>query len=287
MKKITVIICAFAAMLSVSCGQKVQKPVFNNQIDSVSYSFAMSRSNGFVEYLVNQMEVDTTYMKDFIKGFMAGASMDLGDQAKKAYMAGLEIGSSEVGNVMNQVNMQLFGEDSKEKLNKSNYISGFLSGATGDFSILSMDKANAMTDSIIELITARVTEEKFADNKAEGEAFMAEKAKQEGIHSLDCGVLYEIIKEGNGAIPTEEDNVKVKYEGSLIDGTVFDSNEDGIEFPVLGVIKGWQEVLKAMPVGSNWKVYIPQDLAYGAQDQGTIPPYSVLVFDMELLEIAK
>ncbi len=289
MKKNLVIISAIAAMMMASCGgQKPAKPVFNNQIDSVSYSYAMARTNGFVNYLVNQMEVDTTYMDEFVKGFMKGASMDSNDPAKKAYNAGVEIGSSEIGSVLNQIGISLFGEDSDQKFNKDNYISGFIDGATGNYSIMSMDQANNMTDSLVQLIYAKVNEEKYKENKETGEAFLAEKAKEAGVIALESGVLYEVISEGLGDIPSPESTVKVKYTGTLIDGTEFDSsNDEGIEFPVLGVIKGWQEVLQIMPAGSHWKVYIPSELAYGDQDQGTIKPYSVLVFDMELLKIVE
>lgn len=287
MKKNFAIVCTIAALFMASCGQKPSKPVFNNDIDSVSYSFALSRSNGFVDYLVNQMGVDTTYMDSFVKGFMAGAAIDVNDAAKKAYMAGLEIGNSEVGNVFSQVNEQIFGEGSDLTLNKANYISGFLSGAANDFSIMSMTEANQMTDSLFQAITTRVNEEKYTQNKVDGEEFLAAKAKEEGVIALEDGILYEIIKTGNGPVPTEKDQVKVKYQGTLIDGTEFDSSEEGIDFPVLGVIKGWQEILQIMPEGSEWKVYIPSELAYGSQDMGTIKPYSTLVFDMELLEILK
>lgn len=287
MKRNILVICAITAMTVASCcGQKPAKAVFNNAIDSVSYSYAVARSNGFVDYLVNQMGIDTTYMKDFIKGFMEAANAS-DSPAKKAYYAGLEIGSSEVGNVFPQISASLFGEDSEKTLNRDNYISGFLAGALNDFSIMSMDQAGSITDSLAQAIIAQVSEEKYAENKNAGADFLAAKAKEDGVIALESGILYEIIKSGNGEIPTEDSNVKVKYAGTLIDGTEFDSSEDGIEFPVKGVIKGWQEILQIMPVGSEWKVYIPSELAYGAQDNGTIKPFSTLIFDMELLEIVK
>lgn len=287
MKKNLVIICAMAALVMASCSQKPSKPVFNNQIDSLSYCFGLARTNGFPEYLVNQMEVDTAYMDQFVKGFMQGAAMSLDDPAKKAYMAGLEIGSSEVGNMMLQINQQLFGEDSDVKFNKDNYISGFLAGAAKDYSLMDVNRAGDITDSLISIITTQINEEKYSANKIAGEEFLAAKAKESNVIALESGILYEVIKEGNGAVPTEDNTVNVKYTGTLIDGTEFDSSEEGIEFPVLGVIKGWQEILQIMPVGSEWKVYIPSELAYGEAGASTIDPYSVLVFDMELLDIVK
>ncbi|MDF7671484.1 FKBP-type peptidyl-prolyl cis-trans isomerase [Orbaceae bacterium ESL0721] len=124
-----------------------------------------------------------------------------------------------------------------------------------------------------------------------GKDFLAENSKKTGVKSTESGLQYEILTEGDGAIPKASDKVKVHYTGKLIDGTVFDSSvERGepAEFPVNGVIRGWVEALQLMPVGSKWRLYIPENLAYGAQGAGAaIPPYSTLIFDVELLDILK
>ena len=105
----------------------------------------------------------------------------------------------------------------------------------------------------------------------------------------ESGLQYEVLVEGNGEIPTSDKQVRVHYHGTLTDGTKFDSSvERGqpAEFPVTGVIKGWVEALQMMPVGSKWKLYIPQDLAYGERGAGAaIPPFAALVFEVELLDI--
>jgi len=122
-----------------------------------------------------------------------------------------------------------------------------------------------------------------------GETFLAENAKKDGIMVTDSGLQYEILTEGTGDKPAAESVVSTHYHGTLIDGTVFDSSvERGqpAEFPVNRVIPGWTEALQMMPTGSKWRLYIPQDLAYGAQGSGgKIAPYSALIFDVELLEI--
>lgn len=127
---------------------------------------------------------------------------------------------------------------------------------------------------------------KFA---AEGEAFLAENAKRDEVVVLESGLQYEIIETGTGETPTAASTVKTHYAGTLIDGKEFDSSYrrgQPAEFPVGGVIKGWTEALQLMPVGSKWKLYIPYDLAYGAQGAGgDIGPFQALVFDIELLEI--
>jgi len=128
------------------------------------------------------------------------------------------------------------------------------------------------------------------ENKAAGEAFLAENKGKSGVTTTASGLQYEILKNGNGPKPTAEQKVKVHYHGTLIDGTVFDSSVDRgnpAEFGVTQVIRGWVEALQLMPVGSKWKLYIPQELAYGPSDKGTIKPFSALIFEVELLEIVE
>jgi FKBP-type peptidyl-prolyl cis-trans isomerase FklB len=123
-----------------------------------------------------------------------------------------------------------------------------------------------------------------------GDKFLAENKTKPGIQSTPSGLQYQIIKEGTGAKPSATDQVKVHYHGTLIDGKVFDSSVQRGEpatFPVNGVIQGWVEALQLMPTGSKWKLFIPSNLAYGPQGTGGIPPNSVLIFEVELLEIVK
>ncbi|MDH1659003.1 FKBP-type peptidyl-prolyl cis-trans isomerase [Pseudomonas mosselii] len=123
---------------------------------------------------------------------------------------------------------------------------------------------------------------------AAGKEFLAENAKREGIVTLASGLQYEVLTAGEGAKPSREDNVRTHYHGTLIDGTVFDSSYDRgqpAEFPVGGVIAGWTEALQLMSAGSKWRLYVPSELAYGAQGVGSIPPHSTLVFDVELLDV--
>jgi FKBP-type peptidyl-prolyl cis-trans isomerase FklB len=121
-----------------------------------------------------------------------------------------------------------------------------------------------------------------------GKQYLAENAKREGVTTLESGLQFEVITSGEGAQPTRESNVRTHYHGMLIDGTVFDSSYDRgepAEFPVGGVIAGWTEALQLMKAGSKWRLHVPSELAYGAQGVGSIPPHSVLVFDVELLDV--
>lgn len=122
----------------------------------------------------------------------------------------------------------------------------------------------------------------------EGRAYLAENAKREGVTVLPSGLQFEVLSTGEGAKPSCEDTVRTHYHGTLIDGTVFDSSYQRgqpAEFPVGGVIAGWVEALQLMNAGSKWRLHVPSELAYGGQAVGSIPPHSVLVFDVELLEI--
>jgi len=131
----------------------------------------------------------------------------------------------------------------------------------------------------------------FKDYIAENEAFLTKNKDKAGITVTPSGLQYEVIKMGTGERPNSDNTVKVHYTGTLIDGTEFDSSvkrNEPAQFPVSGVIAGWTEALQLMPVGSKFKLYIPQDLAYGSSQAGElIKPYSTLVFEVELLEILK
>ena len=133
-------------------------------------------------------------------------------------------------------------------------------------------------------------EEKMnAENIEKGKAFLAENAKKEGIITLPSGLQYQVITEGNGKKPSATDKVKCHYEGTLIDGTLFDSSIKRGQPAVFGVnqvIKGWVEALQLMNEGSKWRLFIPSELGYGAQQAGEmIPPHSTLIFEVELIEV--
>ena len=128
-----------------------------------------------------------------------------------------------------------------------------------------------------------------AKAKEEGEKFLAENAKREGVKTTASGLQYEVLEATIGQKPKATDTVRVHYEGTLIDGTVFDSSYkrgESIAFPLNGVIKGWTEGLQLMSVGSKYKFFIPYQLAYGERGAGaSIPPYAALIFTVELLGI--
>jgi FKBP-type peptidyl-prolyl cis-trans isomerase FklB len=124
---------------------------------------------------------------------------------------------------------------------------------------------------------------------AAGERFLEQNAKRPEVVTTESGLQYEVLQEGTGRRPTRDDTVRVHYHGTLVDGTVFDSSVErgeSIEFGVSGVISGWTEALQLMQEGARYKLFIPQQLAYGASGAGgAIAPYSTLVFEVELLAV--
>ncbi|MBI1838092.1 MAG: FKBP-type peptidyl-prolyl cis-trans isomerase [Flavobacteriia bacterium] len=150
------------------------------------------------------------------------------------------------------------------------------------------NEANAIIQSYLN----SVGEKKFAAFKEEGEAFLTSNKSKEGVTVTSSGLQFEVIQEGNGVKPSATDTVKVHYHGTLIDGTVFDSSVSRGEpatFGVHQVIPGWTEALQLMTVGSKYRLYIPQDLGYGAHPHpgGAIKPFMALIFDVELIDIIK
>ncbi len=190
-----------------------------------------------------------------------------------------------------------------EDINKELFVQGFHNGVDSTDMKISPEVINNVLNKFFqkrqeeamkkqqEEATKKV-EAEFADVKAEGEKFMETNKTAEGVQTTDSGLQYIVLNEGSGEKPTETSRVKVHYHGTLIDGTVFDSSvERGepAEFGVNQVIKGWTEGLQLMPVGSKYKFFIPQDLAYGAfpRQGGAIKPFMPLIFEVELLEIVK
>jgi FKBP-type peptidyl-prolyl cis-trans isomerase FklB len=230
-----------------------------------------------------------------ISEFLNGLKESLNaPESKAAYMAGISVGGQIGKQMVPGLMQQIYGENSKEKFNNDAFIAALATALkNGKFAVSDPSTVfNVKMQEVQAQQQAKQEEElkkEYAPIVAEGEKFLAENKTKEGVVTLPDGLQYKIVKEGNGAKPTETDLVKVHYHGTLIDGTVFDSSVERKEpavFNVNRVIKGWTEALKLMPVGSKWTVYIPYDLAYGSHGSGEqIKPFSTLIFDVELLEI--
>ena len=290
MKKISVIAAVVLAAIMVSCGNGTPKANLKDDVDTLSYAFGMSRTQGIKEYLAQREGVDTTYIKEFVKGLIEGSNA--GDDKKKtAYYAGLRIGQAISQQLVKGLNYELYGEDSTQTVSLKNMLAGFIDGTLDKSSLMSMDEAINVTEAKMQSIKAVQMEKKYGENKKACEEFMKKIAKKEGVKSLENGVYYEVITEGTGEIPADTSRVKINYEGKLINDTIFDSSYQRGEpttFRCNQLIHGWRTALTHMPVGSTWMVYIPQEEAYGERELGDmIKPFSCLIFKIELVDIEK
>lgn len=288
MKKVSIFMAIAAAASLASCTAQAPKANLKTNIDSLSYSIGMAQTQGLKGYLTGRLDVDTAYMAEFIKGLNEGANKT----SKKdiAYMAGLQIGQQISNQMMKGINQELFAGDSTKTISKDNFLAGFIAGTLEKGGVMTMEAAQEYTRTAMETIKAKAMEEKYADNKAAGEKFLAENKAKEGVKTTESGLQYKVITEGKGEIPADTCKVKVNYKGTLIDGTEFDSSykrNEPATFRANQVIKGWTEALTMMPVGSKWELYIPQELAYGSRESGQIKPFSTLIFEVELVGIEK
>ncbi len=281
------IMTAIVATSVSSCGNGTPKANLKSELDTFSYAIGVAQTQGLKEYLTQAMGVDTSYIDEIVAGI--NDAVKSGENKKKAaYYGGYQIGQQITQQMIKTINYKLFGEDSTQTISQSNFIAGFIAGTTNKNTLMALDSAAQIAETKMTEIKERVTAEAYAENKKACEEFMANIAQKEGVKALDNGVYYEVITEGKGAIPTEESRVKVHYEGKLINDTIFDSSyerEQPATFRTSQVIPGWVNVLTHMPVGSKWIVYIPQEQAYGSRDTGRIPPYSCLIFTIDLLSI--
>ena len=288
MKKIVFFAAIVAAAGLASCTGQAPKANLKSEIDSLSYMMGVTNTQGLSDFAEQRLGVDSTNYADFVRGIQDGIHKT--GKQEKAYIAGIQIGQQVSGDMIDNINMQLFGNDSIQSLSKDNFLAGFIA-AVKKGAVVSVEDAQAYVKEHTEAIKAKALEAKYGENKAAGEKFLAENKTKEGVITTESGLQYKIIKAGKGEIPTKESSVKVNYKGTLIDGTEFDSSykrNAPATFRADQVIKGWTEALTMMPVGSKWELYIPQELAYGARETGgQIKPFSTLIFEVELLEIEK
>lgn len=280
---------AIAAATLASCGNSTPKADLKNDVDTMSYAMGMAQTQGLKDFLVGRMQIDTTYMDDFIKGLNDGANA--GDDKKKAaYYAGIQIGQQISNQMIKGINSEVYGQDSTKSISLKNFMAGFVAGTTGktDKVKMTVEQAQQIAQTKMMAIKAKNMEQQYGPNKAAGEKWLAANKKKEGIKTLPSGVQYKVIKVGTGAMPKDTSTVVVNYEGKTIDGKVFDSSYkrgEPITLKANQVIKGWTDALVHMPVGSVWEVYIPQELAYGDREQGQIKPFSALIFKIELVKL--
>lgn len=252
--------------------------------DTISYAAGMAATQGLLQYLQQSLELDTMYMADFKKGFYEAIERGT-DPKYVAYNAGVQISAQVQKQIFPKSSMSF--EETGGLLNQDIFYRGFIDGAMSDTTKMDVQHASQYVRTVQEAAKKAQAEAYIKENTA----WLAENSKKPGVVTLPSGLQYKVITEGNGVVAETADNVTVKYEGKMIDGTVFDSsykrNPDTASFKPTQVIKGWTEALCMMPEGSKWELYIPQELAYGERQAGKIKPYSTLIFTVEVVKVEK
>ena len=257
------------------CGKAVKQVKLNCATDSLNYAFGLLNGSEVKMYVLAN-DSDGSIAKEFIANVNIGLKQHVNNP--QIVNMGEQIGK----NIKEQEANGLIGEPSLVtdfELIKQ----GFINGLYEHFDQFDAQSAG-------QYIQTTMNNLKYGDTKAKGEQFLAENALKEGVKVTESGLQYEVLHMGKGPKPSATDRVKVHYHGTLIDGTVFDSSVERGEPIVFGldqVIAGWTEGVQLMPVGSKFRFYIPQELGYGERAAGSIPPYSTLIFDVELLGIEK
>ena len=254
--------------------------------DSVSYAAGMTLTNGLLPYLKQQHGIDSAGIAVFLKAFEETISAGETPEAK-ARVAGVEIANQVRSRMLPGISGEF--KDTPDSIEADLFYRGFADAVRQDSTHFRQEAAEAYFQQKQQADKKAKEEKLYGPNRRAGEEFLRENAKKDSVITTASGLQYKVLVKGDGPVPQRSDKVQVHYEGRLIDGTVFDASakhgDQPSEFQPDQVIKGWTEALTMMPVGSKWQLYIPQQLAYGERNMGTIKPYSALIFDVELVSI--
>ena len=251
--------------------------------DSASYAAGYSATEGLTSYLVNQVGVDTAYMADFVGAFKEAMTMSA-DPKFTARAAGYQIAEMVSKRIYPRQQQEYNGVEA-DTLTAAHFNEGFVAALLGDTAVFKSQTAREYFFNKAEQNTAARNAAWDAENKA----WLLNNSQQPDVVTLPSGLQYEVLREGDGKKPKATDQVECHYEGTLINGQVFDSSYrrgETATFPLNQVIKGWTEGLQLMQEGAKYRFYIPYTLGYGANGAGqTIPPYATLIFDVELIKV--
>ena len=267
---------AFAAKKTKKNNKKVAQPVMVKPVSPADFSYAagVAQSASLAQFLAQRSGVDSAHIKDFVEGLNKEVSAD--EAAKlRALLASIDI-KKQMPQIVQSMNQQATGKGDTTYVDATTFIKGLTEGLLKT-NTLSADSATKIEQQQYDYYTQQL--------KTRNADFLKNYAKQKGVKSTASGLLYKVIKEGDGAMPTDTSEVEVHYEGKLVDGTVFDSSYKRGEtatFAVNQVIKGWSEAVKLMKVGAEYEVCLPYEIAYGERGTRGIPPYSTLIFKIEL-----
>ena len=270
---------AFAAKKTKKNNKKVAQPVMVKPVSPADFSYAagVAQSSNLAQFLAQRSGVDSAHIKDFVEGLNKEVSAD--EAAKlRALLASIDI-KKQMPQIVQSMNQQATGKGDTTYVDATIFLKGLTEGLLKT-NTLSADSATKIEQQQYDYYTQQL--------KTRNADFLKNYAKQKGVKSTASGLLYKVIKEGDGAMPTDTSEVEVNYEGKLVDGTVFDSSYkrgQTATFAVNQVIKGWSEAVKLMKVGAEYEVCLPYEIAYGERGTRGIPPYSTLIFKIELKSI--
>lgn len=265
-------------------GNTTKMPKLASEVDSMNYAYGLF-NGGQLRMMMAQDSDSVDYrIKKFMDGVRDGIAGNVEENPEISQLG------SQVGGWLNQQKTVGYLGDSTIKLDYAIVKQALVNAIKGSNDQMTGEFAQRFVDSVMRARQEEQLLKQYGANKEEGEKFLAENKSKTGVMTTASGLQYEVVKQGTGAKPSLSDMVKVHYSGKLINGTEFDnsySRNEPTTFGVGQVIPGWTEGLQLMSVGSKYKFYIPYNLAYGAQGTQGIPPFSTLVFDVELLEITK
>lgn len=273
MKRVLLSVATVATILFSSCnGNVVHKEVtLESTRDTLSYAAGMYAAKHLPAMVYDEMGITETTLDEFIKGVRASYPADITPESK-AYAYGLSLGAATMDMLEKSGNIVNAGP---EGLDPALFLEGVVSVVSGDKNSLSM----------------RAAADYCNRNKYLGKSdtFMQRNQKRANVTTLASGLQYKVDVMGTGAVATAADVVNCKYKGTFISGEVFDtSGDEAVPFPVSEVVPGFSEALRLFPVGTRCTIYIPWQLAYGAEGiEDVIPPYSTLIFDLEIIDIVK
>ena len=293
MKKSIFAVAAATMVLGFNSCTNVPKAELVTEVDSLSYALGVVQCDPRLkDALEMQFQLDSTNYDAFVKGFLKATNTTDNDAIAEAL--GFQIGLQYNEKALKQNSAYFFSGDTTKMLNRDDILNAWVTAFKGGDVKISLDSARMFINNFQQKIYEKNMEEQYADWKKRNEEFLAENGKKDGVVTTASGLQYKIVREGKGQIPTDSTELYVTYTGTLVDSTQFDSsyredrktkvkkNNPFKTRPDGGIIEGWKEILKTVPVGTKLVLYVPSDLGYGARTMAKIKPFSTLIFEMEI-----
>ena len=266
---ISCLLLLFASCAPEGANEKSGAIVTSN--DSISYAVAVQLSKELSYIMTEELGVDKEHTEDFVRGICHAFPAD-DSKSQYAYAQGLYIGSRAIA-MLRRAQSEVYGNDTTVKISRKHFLDGIVAAISGEGAMSVKDATEYYN---------------YRMYRMASEKFMQVNATREGVVTLPSGLQCKVEKMGEGEIATPLDVVKCVYRGTFTNGSTFDSSRGkAVELPVARLIPGFSEALCTFPEGTKCKIYVPWNLAYGAQGKSNIPPYSTIVFDLEIIKVIR